>query len=219
MNINEEKEEKKEIFVRNISYSTKEEELQEYFEKFGKVLKVKILEKGGRSKGTGFVEFETHEDAEKVINENLELDVRKLGVDWAGQKKERDERKDNSEEKTKTIFVGNLCYDTTEEQIEEFFGNCGKILSVRIAKGDNDKPKGFCHIDFENEEDAENALQMNGKELDGRTLRVDKTLPRGSEKRRDFRGRGRDFHGGRGRDFRGRRDFGKGRGFRGRRDH
>lgn len=216
-------EEKKELFVRNLSFKTTEDEFKAYFQKFGEVTKVKILERDGRSKGMGFVEFEKHEDAEKLItdNEELELDGRKLGISWAGDKRDKRDnfdRKDNrGDSKTKTIFVGNLSFNSTEEDIKSFFESCGPIVSVRLAMGDNGRAKGFCHIDFETEEAVENALKKNGEELDGRQLKVDKTNPRGSNGDRDRRGGrgGRDFgrRGGRDRGRGGRGGYrGRGRG-------
>lgn len=168
----------------------------------------------------GFVEFERHEDAQHLIDENpeLELDGRNLGINWAGQKEDRrggdrGERGGQSE-RTKTIFVGSLSYDTTEDSIRNFFSECGNIESIRIAKAEDGKPKGFCHIDFSTEEEAEQALAKNGEELDGRTIKVDKTLPRGSGGSRGGRGGFRDRDGGR---FGGRGRGGRGgdRGFRG----
>lgn len=210
--------EQREIFVRNLSYEVEEDELKAYFEKFGIISNVKIIKKDGRSKGIGFVEFEKHEEAQKLLDDKpeLELNGRKMNINWA------DKNEGNkTNEKTKTIFVGNLDYEIKEEEIEEFFSECGKIESIRIAKDPSGKLKGFCHIDFQNEEDVEKALEKNGEDLKGRKIKVDKTLPRerrdknsGRNFNRGGRGRGRDF------GFRGRgRGFGRGHGgFRGRKD-
>lgn len=221
--------EKKELFVRNLSYSTDEDGLRDFFSKFGEVIKVKILMRDGRSKGTGFVEFAEHRVPQKLLddNEDLELDGRKLGINWSGEqggdrgdRGDRRERRDNNSnaERNKTIFVGNLSYNSTEDEITRFFEDCGKVVNVRLGKDDSGKSKGYCHIDFENEEDVENALRKSGEELDGRRIRVDRTNGRGSGGN-DRRG-GRDFGGRRG----GRGDRGRGGrgGFRGRgrgRDH
>lgn len=143
----------------------------------------------------GFVEFEDNESAKKALEEeNLELDGRKLGLSWAEDRKRNEREHQSNIEKTKIIFVGNLSYTSTESSIEEFFADCGKIESVRIAKNPEGKMKGFCHIAFEDEEAVDKALEKNNQELDGRNIRVDKALPR-SEGGRD----NRDHRGGRGR--------------------
>ena len=80
--------------------------------------------------------------------------------------------------------------------------------------GDDGRPKGFAHVEFENPESAKSALELNGQDLDGRALRLD--LSSGSS-----RGGGSGFGGGRGRSgdrggFRGGRGgFGDRGGFRG----
>jgi len=69
-----------ELFVRNLSYNTTEESLQAYFETYGTVTKVKILTNrdDGRSKGIGFVEFSSNEEAKAALDDaaNLNCDGR-----------------------------------------------------------------------------------------------------------------------------------------------
>jgi len=57
----------KKVFVGNLDYGTSEEELKEFFEKAGKVVDSKIVRRGNRSKGFGFVEYETEEEAQKAV--------------------------------------------------------------------------------------------------------------------------------------------------------
>ena len=150
--------------------------MEEYFEKFGKVEKVTIISRDGRSKGMGFVEFETSESAKKALTEGEgELDRRQIGLSWAEDKKR--EGPSSSNIKTKIIYVGNLSYKSTEDSIRDFFGDCGEIDNVRIATS-HGKMKGFCHVTFEDEGAADKALAKNGEELDGRNVKVDKALPR-----------------------------------------
>lgn len=109
-----------------------------------------------------------------------------ISFNWANEKKPNREFNDS---KTKTIFVGNLSYKASETSIEDFFSDCGKILAVRIAKMSDGKSKGFCHVDFDDEEGVENALKKNNEEFEGRNIRVDKTQPRSEntfERRRGF---------------------------------
>lgn len=131
-----------------------------------------------------------------------------LSFNWANEKKPNREFTDS---KTKTIFVGNLSYKASETTIEDFFSDCGKILAVRIAKMSDGKSKGFCHVDFEDEEGVENALKKNDEEFEGRNIRVDKTQPRrentyerrggfNRDRDRGFGMRDRGSYGGRGGD-------------------
>lgn len=72
-----------------------------------------------------------------------------------------------------TVFVGGLSYQSTQDSLEEFFKECGKITNVRIAMNEDGKPRGFAHIEFENEDSVQSALKLSGRDLDGRSIRVD----------------------------------------------
>ncbi len=78
------------VFVGNLPYSTTNESLKEFFEKAGEVTEVKIIKdrESGRSKGFGFVTFETEEAAVKAVESlnDAEFEGRKLRVDRAHQK-------------------------------------------------------------------------------------------------------------------------------------
>lgn len=71
------------------------------------------------------------------------------------------------------VFVGNVSYQCTEESLRAFFAPCGAISSIRLAKGDDGRPKGFAHVEFEDSNQAQQAVQLSGRELAGRNVRVD----------------------------------------------
>jgi nucleolin len=208
-----------EIFCKNLSWSTDENTLGEFFSRYGAINKVKILydKISGRSKGCAFIEFATREQAQKAIDEanDLEYEGRSLQINFADQKPERREQSPYGERessfgesdfrqfresrKKHTAFVGNLGFNTNEETIRSFFQDCGEIVSLRLGQNEEGRQKGYCHIDFESAEGLELALRKNGMELDGRGLRVDRGVPRGD---RSDRGGYRGDRGDRG-DFRG----------------
>lgn len=72
------------------------------------------------------------------------------------------------------LFVGGLNVDTDEQALEEQFSKYGQISEVRVIKDrETSVSRGFGFITFDNPEDAKDALQaMNGKQLDGRQIRV-----------------------------------------------
>jgi nucleolin len=75
-----------------------------------------------------------------------------------------------------TIFVANIPWSATEEDISEVFGEFGKVLNVRLHMGADGRPRGICHIDFASKESAVAALESAAQEpihLAGRDLRVD----------------------------------------------
>jgi len=97
------------------------------------------------------------------------------------------------------IFVGNLNFDTNESGIREHFATIGTITDIHIPTNrDTGRPRGFAFVTFSSEDEAENALQsMQGAELDGRPLRID----RAQERPRRPGGGGPRFDGGGGPGF------------------
>lgn len=71
------------------------------------------------------------------------------------------------------IYVGNLSYDTTGEDLSELFGKFGQIAEVKlITDRDTGRSKGFAFITFGQGEPIEDALALNGTEFQGRRLKV-----------------------------------------------
>lgn len=74
---------------------------------------------------------------------------------------------------TKTVFVGNLSYNSDESSIRSFFESCGAVKDVRVAMRPDGKSKGFAHVEFEDEKGAQAACKKNNSDLDGRRVKVD----------------------------------------------
>lgn len=71
------------------------------------------------------------------------------------------------------LFIGNLSFKLGEDDIRELFEKFGTITEVAIPRNrENDKPRGFAFITFENEDSAKKALALDGHEVDGRKIRV-----------------------------------------------
>jgi heterogeneous nuclear ribonucleoprotein A1/A3 len=71
------------------------------------------------------------------------------------------------------IYVGNLSYDTTGEDLNELFSKFGQIADVKlITDRDTGRSKGFAFITFAQEEPIEDALALNGTEFQGRRVKV-----------------------------------------------
>ena len=69
----------------------------------------------------------------------------------------------------KKIYVGNLAYSTTEEELESFFAPYGTITHLKLVRDfATGKSKGFCFVEFETQEQAQAALATNGQEFQGR---------------------------------------------------
>lgn len=72
------------------------------------------------------------------------------------------------------IFVGNLAFNTTEEQLHQAFSEVGRVLKVRlVTDSETGKPRGFAFVEFQDAQAALSAIRnMNEYELNGRRLRV-----------------------------------------------
>lgn len=74
-----------------------------------------------------------------------------------------------------TLYIGNLSFYTTEEQIHELFNRAGDIKRIIMGLDKLKKtPCGFCFVEYYTREDAENAMRyINGTRLDDRIVRTD----------------------------------------------
>jgi len=96
------------------------------------------------------------------------------------------------------IYIGNISYEVTEEDLQKTFEAFGQVESVRIIKDKySGQSKGFGFVEMPAEAEAQSAIEgLNGKELKGRTLNVNEARPR-SEGHRGGGNRGGGRQGGR----------------------
>ena len=96
------------------------------------------------------------------------------------------------------IYVGNLSYEVTEEDLKEAFEIFGEIENIKVLKDNyTGRSKGFGFVEMSNDADAQSAINsLNDKELKGRALKVNTARPR-TEKRGGIRGYGGSRRGGR----------------------
>ena len=78
------------------------------------------------------------------------------------------------------IYVGNLNYKLQESELEEIFAEYGEVSSVKIITDKyTGKSKGFGFVEMPEDEQAESAIEaLDGKEVNGRQLRVNKARPK-----------------------------------------
>lgn len=87
------------------------------------------------------------------------------------------------------LYVGNLSYSTTEDDLRTMFAQAGTVNSVALIKDrDSGQSKGFAFVEMSNQVEAEKAISMfNGKMVGERELKVSLARPR---EERGFGGRG-----------------------------
>ncbi|MDY6942294.1 MAG: RNA-binding protein [Pseudomonadota bacterium] len=93
---------------------------------------------------------------------------------------------------SKSIYVGNIPFTTTEEELRDLFSAHGSVLSVKLVSDrETGRPRGFAFVEMESDQ-ADAAIDaLNGSQLGGRSLRVNEALERGAS--RPSRGPRRQF--------------------------
>jgi RNA recognition motif-containing protein len=88
------------------------------------------------------------------------------------------------------LYVGNLAFQTTSQQLQELFGQAGTVQSASVVEDrDTGRSRGFAFVEMSTQDEANSAIeQFNGKEVGGRALKVNEAKPR------ENRGGGRGFN-------------------------
>lgn len=78
------------------------------------------------------------------------------------------------------LYVGNLSFNTTTQDLEEMFGASGTVQSANIIEDrETGRSRGFAFVEMSSKEEAQNAIAaLNGKEVDGRQLKVNEAVDR-----------------------------------------
>ncbi|KAF3795827.1 Polyadenylate-binding protein 2 [Nymphaea thermarum] len=164
------------IFIKNLDKAIDHKALYDTFSVFGNILSCKVAtDASGQSKGYGFVQFDSEEAAQAAIDKlnGMLLNDKQVFVGPFVRKQERE----NSSSKTKfnNVYVKNLSDKTGEDDLKKTFGEYGVITSVVVMRDADGKSKCFGFVNFENAEDAANAVEaLNGKKFDEKEWYVGK---------------------------------------------
>ena len=92
------------------------------------------------------------------------------------------------------LYVGNLAFQTTSQELQEMFGQAGTVESASVVEDrETGRSRGFAFVEMSSKEEATAAIeQFNGKEIGGRPLKVNEAKPR------ENRTGGRSFNNNRG---------------------
>ena len=84
------------------------------------------------------------------------------------------------------MYIGNLAYDVTENDLRNTFSEFGEVSSVKIITDKfSGRPKGFGFVEMPDNSEADQAIKaLNGKALNGRNIKVNQAEPRGKRPRR-----------------------------------
>jgi polyadenylate-binding protein len=181
------------IFIKNLDKSIDNKDMYDTFSTFGTILSCKVAtDEHGNSKGYGFVHFETEEAANKAIDKvnGMLLSDKKLYVGRFIPRKEREKELGEKAKRFTNVYVKNFPDGISEEKLKEMFEAFGSITSYKVMNDEGGKSRCFGFVAFEEAEAAEEAVnQLNGKEMDGKTIyvgRAQKKNERQQELRRKF---------------------------------
>ena len=87
------------------------------------------------------------------------------------------------------IYVGNLSYRISDQQLQEVFEEYGEVTSAKIIKDrESGRSKGFGFVEMANDSEGQTAIdELDGAEIDGRSVRVNEARPREERPRRENR--------------------------------
>ncbi|NXN43406.1 NUCL protein, partial [Rhinoptilus africanus] len=161
------------LFVGNLTPNKDYDELKTGIKEFFGKKSIEVLDvRIGASKRFGYVDFSSAEDLDKA----LQLNGKKLmGLEIKLEKaKSKETIKENKKERdARTLFVKNLPYRLTEDEMRDVFKNA---LEIRIVLNKEGNSKGMAYIEFKTEAEANKALEeKQGAEIDGRAMVIDFT--------------------------------------------
>ncbi|KAF9454543.1 polyadenylate binding protein [Macrolepiota fuliginosa MF-IS2] len=181
------------IFIKNLDEAIDNKALHDTFAAFGNVLSCKVAtDEHGRSKGYGFVHYETAEAADNAIKSvnGMLLNDKKVYVGHHISRKERQSKLDEMKAQFTNLYIKNLDTEVTQEEFTELFCRFGNVTSALVATDDEGKSKGFGFVNYEKHEEAQRAVdELNEFELGGKKLfvtRAQKKAEREEELRRSY---------------------------------
>ncbi|EOX98309.1 Poly(A) binding protein 8 [Theobroma cacao] len=174
------------VYVKNLSESTSDEDLKNIFGEFGTITSAVVMrELDGKSKCFGFINFENADDAARAVESlnGKKLDDKEWFVGKAQKKSEREvELKLRFEQTMKeaadkfqgaNLYVKNLDDSISDENLKELFSQYGTITSCKVMRDPNGISKGSGFVAFSTPEEASRALvEMNGKMIVSKPLYV-----------------------------------------------
>ncbi|OMJ27698.1 RNA-binding protein rnp24 [Smittium culicis] len=196
------------IWIGNLSFETKKEDLNEFFKNVGKIIRLNMPVKPSKQiKGFAYIDFTTQDEVNKALELNdtylkNRMVLIKDKVDMAtkkpnskNSKRESGEKKSNQKNKyvesvapSKTVYVRNLHFRTSKNQLIELAANYGHTINVRLPlkPTNNRKNLGYAFIEYRTIESAEKAIAgIQGTSLDTRELSANFSVLKDLEEKKE----------------------------------
>jgi len=183
------------VFLGNLDFNIEEDDVKKFAKDCGEIASIRWLthRDTGDFKGCGFCEFTTSEAVDKFVKLNGQrLNGRPIRIDYAQSKRSggggggggKREPRPLSEKPDgcTTVFCGNLSFDITEDAIHELAKACDITDGVKNIRWLTDREtqefKGCGFIEFHDTESVDKFVAKNGKDVMGRSIRIDYAKPR-----------------------------------------
>lgn len=174
------------IYIKNIDRQVTEDQFRELFEKQGTIVSLSLpLDDENLSRGFGFVNYETHDQAVAAVSalHNFELNGKRLHVCRTQKKYEREEELRQTYEAGRNqyiakyastnLYIKNLDKSVDQDVLYKEFSPFGHITSAKIMTGDDGVSKGFGFVCYSNSDEAQQAINnKNDTELMGQIISV-----------------------------------------------
>jgi len=165
----------------NLSFELdgRDDEIKKHFEGCGDINSVEMIaRRDGKFAGVAIIEFADNDGAQASLklNDN-ELYGRKMKLSLSTESERPKRPPGQLSEKPEgctTVFIGNLSFEIQEEEVKQFFSDCGDIKECRWPKGDS----GIGWVEFYDTNAPDLAVKKAGEMVKGRAIRVDYAAPR-----------------------------------------
>ena len=168
------------LFVGGLSRDVEDDELRSKFKEHGKITDFALMkDDAGNSRGFGFITFEKKEMADAAVAalNGLKIKGRKIGVRDADAPREEKPRRKHVE--GARIYVGNLPFKASEDDLAALFKDHCDTAHVQWATDNAGRKKAFAFVTIMPEAKGEEVVKkLNGHEMMGRTIKVDLSKPR-----------------------------------------
>lgn len=160
------------LFVGNLPWTVTNADLEGMFAGMNATSAEIIFGRDGRSRGYGLVTFSSDVDAQQALGAKIgtELEGRALNIRFDRQ---REPSKSANNSSGKSVFVGNLSWDTDDDSLRNAFAQYAAVSASVARDRYNGRSKGWGTVQF-NDADTASAVinEMNGFEIDGRSVRL-----------------------------------------------
>jgi len=176
------------IYVGNLPYGIALDAVRDMFAEFVTVKYVNLPRNSetGEIKGFAFIDVESEDDIAAAVNalNGMEIGDRPLRVSKSLEKGQIKSQKNQKQDDKNKLFVGNLPFKATVDDVKDLFSQHGKITDVFIPMNSYGDPRGFAFVTCAQEDLEAVMAATDGAELMGRTLSVNPPLKAGEKEER-----------------------------------